>query len=333
MRPNTMKTLLVLVASIAVAGLIATSARAAAPSNTSPPTIAGTLMQGRTLTAGRGTWSNSPTTFFYRWQRCSADGTACANIDNAAQRTYRLTAADVDNTMRVVVTASNSDGQASANSKVSDVVSANTAPKNTVKPSLTGTAQPGEELTAASGTWTGGVRTFAYQWQRCDTAGANCTDVGGATGKTYGVRGIDLDHTLRVVVTATNLAGSTNATSDNSAIVKSAATPPPTGGTVNHRPTIVILSVRFVGARVYARFRVCDDSRRNVSITERDSKSGVPSYTRRFRTLVPPRPCAAVSRSWLPAPRFRHGRYTLTLTARDALGLTSLRPARRTFFR
>jgi hypothetical protein len=235
--------------------------------------------------------------------------------------------------VRVVVTASNSDGQTSANSKVSDIVAANTAPKNTVKPSVSGIAQPGEELTAVNGTWTGGIRTFAYQWQRCDTAGANCVDVAGATGKTYGVRGIDVDHTLRVIVTAKNLAGSTNAISDNSAIVKPATTPPPSGGTVNRRPTIVILSVRFVGARVYARFRVCDDSRRNVNIIERDSKPRVPPYTRRFRTLVPPRPCAAATRSWLPAPRFRHGRYTLTLTARDALGLTSLRPARRTFFR
>ncbi len=86
------------------------------------------------------------------------------------------------------------------------------------------------------------------------------------------------------------------------------------------------------GATVYARFRACDDSRKNVSITERDSKPGVPSYTRRFRTLVPPRTCAALTRHWLPAPRFRHGRYTLTLTARDFAGLTS-RPVSRTFFR
>ncbi len=290
-------------------------------------------MQGRTLPASNGTWSSNPTTFFYRWQRCSADGTACGNIDNAAQKTYKLTAADVDNTMRVVVTASNSDGQTSANSKVSDVVSANTAPKNTVKPSITGVAQPGEELTAANGTWTGGVRTFAYQWQRCDTAGANCTDVAGATGKTYGVRGIDVDHTLRVVVKATSLAGSTTANSDVSAVVKAptAPTPPPTT-TTNHRPTIAILSVRFVGASVYARFRVCDDSRKNLSIVQRDSKPRVPSYTRRFRTLVPPKTCAALTRHWLPAARFRHGRYTLTLSARDFAGLTS-RPVSRTFFR
>jgi hypothetical protein len=332
MRPITMKMLFALVASIAVAGLLAALARAAAPINTSPPTVTGTLMQDRTLTASNGTWSNNLTTFFYRWQRCAADGTACTNIDNAALKTYRLAAADVDHTVRVVVTASNSDGQTSANSKASDLVSANTDPKNTVKPSVSGTAQPGEELTASDGTWTGGVRTFAYQWQRCDTAGANCTDVAGATGKTYGVRGIDVDHTLRVVVKATNLAGSTTVNSDVSAVVKAptAPTPPPTAA--NRRPTIAILSIRFVGANVYARFRVCDDSLKNVNITERDSKPRVPSYTRRFRTLVPPRTCAALTRHWLPAARFRHGRYTLTLTARDFAGLAS-RPVSRTFFR
>jgi hypothetical protein len=93
-----------------------------------------------------------------------------------------------------------------------------------------------------------------------------------------------------------------------------------------------ILSVRFAGARVYARMRVCDDSRKNLTMIERDSKPGVLSYTRRFATLVPPRPCAALTRSWLPVSRFRHGRYTLTLWARDKSGKTSL-PARRTFVR
>jgi hypothetical protein len=84
--------------------------------------------------------------------------------------------------------------------------------------------------------------------------------------------------------------------------------------------------------RVYARLRACDDSRKNLTIIERDSKPGVLSYTRRFTTLVPPRPCAALTRSWRPAPRFRHGRYTITVWARDKSGKTS-RPASRTFLR
>ena len=331
MKKNTIRTLLALTVSVAAAGLLATSALAVAPANTTPPTISGTVQQGKTLTATNGTWSNNPTTFAYRWQRCAADGTGCTNIDNAASRTYTLRLADVDHTVRVAVTASNADGQTVAYSKVSDVVSGRTAPVNTAKPAISGLTQPGEELTATNGTWTGGPRTFAYQWQRCDTAGTGCTDAAGASGKAYGVRVADVDHTLRVVVTATNLAGSTNATSDVTAVVKTATTPPPTG-TVNKRPTITIISARFVGAKLYARFRVCDDSLKNVSILERDSKPGVASYTRTFRTLVPPRTCSALTRSWIPASRFKHGRYTFTLTARDAGRLLS-RPASRTFFR
>jgi len=77
--------------------------------------------------------------------------------------------------------------------------------------------------------------------------------------------------------------------------------------------------------------RVCDDSRKRLNIIERDSRRGVPAYVRRFRTLVVPRPCSALTRSWLPAPRFRH-RITITLWARDLAGLTS-RPAARTIVR
>jgi hypothetical protein len=137
-------------------------------------------------------------------------GAGCANIDNAVQRTYLLTPADVDHTVRVAVTASNQDGQASASSQTSDVVSATTAPRNTSAPTISGTAQVGEELTATRGTWTGGVRSYSYQWQRCDVTGEGCADVTGAAGTSYGVRGADVGHTLRVTVTATNLAGPTS---------------------------------------------------------------------------------------------------------------------------
>ena len=39
-------------------------------------------------------------------------------------------------------------------------------PQNTAKPSVTGDAVVGEELTASNGTWTGGVDSYSYQWQR-----------------------------------------------------------------------------------------------------------------------------------------------------------------------
>jgi len=324
--------LIVPLIALVAAGVIATVARAAVPTNTSPPTITGTLEKGMTLTAHNGTWTGAPTTFFYKWQRCAADGTACNGINGASSKRYTLTSADVDHTVRVRVTASNADGQTAAFSKTSDLVSDNQAPKNTARPTVSGTPQPGEELTATTGSWTGGSMTFTYQWQRCDTSGAACVDVTGASGQTYGVRAADVGHTLRVAVTAKNLDGSTTVNSDTTAVVHSPASAArPT--TANRRPSITILSVRFVGARIYVRFRTCDDSNRNVNVLERDSKPHVPSYSRRFRTLSAPHPCAALTRSWMPAPRFRHGRFTVRLTARDGFGLTSLRAAQRTFFR
>lgn len=318
-------------AAVLSTGVLVATASAAAPTNTALPTISGTEQQGKTLTASPGTWTGSPS-FSYRWQRCAADGTSCGNIDNAASKTYRLTAADVGHAVRVVVTATNSDGTSSASSKPTGVISGTAAPVNTSRPTISGTAQAGEVLTADAGTWTGGVRSFAYQWQRCDAAGASCVDVADATGKTFGVRSADVGNTLRVTVTATNLAGSTKVTSDRTDVVKPASAPvtPPAA---NHRPTIVILGVHFVGKRLYVRFRVCDDSRRNVAITERDTKPGVRAYTRHFRTLVPPRSCSVLTRSWFPAPRFMHGRYTIRLSARDAFGLVSLRVATRTIVR
>jgi hypothetical protein len=318
--------------SLVAAGVITTAAWAAAPSNTTTPTITGTPKKGMTLTAHHNEWTNNPTSFTYRWQRCGADGTGCAGI-GATGKTYTLVAADVDHTVRVRVTAANADGSSTAFSKPTDVISDNNGPTNTTKPTITGTPMPGEELTASNGTWTGGATSFAYQWQRCDTAGAGCADVVGATGKTYGVRAADVGHTLRVQVTAKNASGSTTATSDVTAAVHTASTPSPAQSAANRRPTVAIIGARFAGRRLFVRMRVCDDSRRNVKIRERDSKPHVLSYVRNFRTLAPPRNCAALTRSWFPAPRFRHGRYTVTLMARDAHGLWSLRAARRTFFR
>ena len=105
------------------------------------------------------------------------------------------------------------------------MISGTSAPVNTARPTVSGTPQPGEELTAATGTWSNGVRTYAFQWQRCDAAGANCNDVTGATGRTYGVRAADIGGTIRVSVTATNLVGSNTATSDRTEVVKT-GTPP-----------------------------------------------------------------------------------------------------------
>jgi hypothetical protein len=298
-----------------------------APVNIEPPTITGTPRVGETLTARNGTWENSPTDFRYRWLRCNPGGNNCALLA-ADGSTYRVGQDDVGSTMRVRVTAVNADGATNARSEQTDVVGSNAAPLgNTARPTISGEARVGQELTASEGTWTGSPTSFAFQWQRCNIDAIACLEVTGATGRTYGVRLADLGFRLRVQVEARKDGRSGTATSAPTAVVQ------PTTPVTNARPTLRILKVTFLGARIYVRFRVCDDTPRNLGILVRETRPGVPPAFRRFATRVPPRPCGAYTRSWLPAERFRGpGRYTVTLRARDASGRTSL-PAQRTFRR
>lgn len=214
---------------IAISGALAGSAVAAAPSNTTQPSISGKEMTGQTLTANKGQWTGNPTDFDYQWQRCNRNGESCGNISGQTNDTYKLTDNDVGNTVRVQVTAKNGDGATSANSKETDVISGDAAPRNTQKPTISGKPAVGETLTADPGVWAEGP-TFSYQWQQCDKDGAKCQDINGATGKTYGVRAGDKDNTLRVEVTGKNLVDSTKANSDTTTVVTGAAgSPPPVG--------------------------------------------------------------------------------------------------------
>ena len=317
---------------VLVCGLFAApgaqAAAKAAPVNTAPPTISGTPPVGQTLTASDGTWTNTPTSYTYQWLRCNGGGNNCVSVANGTQKTYTLVGADAGHTMRVNVTATNADGSGSARSDQTTVVAPATstaAPKNTAPPTITGTPKAGQVLTADPGSWSGNPTSYTYEWQRCDADVAACSNVSGATAKTYSVQAGDVGYRLRVRVTARNSKGSTTASSAITSIVQPAAR------ITNHRPTLSIISVLFAGETVYARFRICDDSFKNLSIIETDSRPGKLSYTRRFATLAPPRPCGVYTRHWTPVARFRGpGRYTVTLRARDKSGLTSL-PARRSF--
>lgn len=321
------------VAAIAFAAVVGIGSAAvqAPPVNDEEPTITGTPRVGQTLTAQNGTWSNSPITFQYQWQRCNAAGASCSNIRLANQRTLRLVASDAGRTIRVRVTAVNADGAGTARSAPTDVVQpaagGGQAPRNTARPTISGDPQAGETLTANDGTWANSPTSFTYQWQRCDIDAIVCGAVPGATGKTYGVRAADVGFRIRVEVTARNASGSASATSNPSGIVV------PSTPITNNRPTIAIISIRFTGARVYARVRICDDDARNLRILVGEARPGKRSASRSFATRVPPRPCGAYTRNWLPAQRFRgSGRYTVTLRARDSGGATS-RTVRRSFRR
>src|SRR6185437_14488349 len=149
---------------------------------------------------------------------------ACASITGATAKTYLLTSADVGSTLRIVVTATNKGGSGTATSAATAVVQPPpTPPANTSPPTISGTTQDGQTLTASPGTWTGTQPiTYTYQWQRCDSSGANCNPIAGATSTGYTAKLGDAGSTLTVAVTATNAPGSMTATAAPTAPVQSA---------------------------------------------------------------------------------------------------------------
>lgn len=189
------------------------------PKNLGPPVVTGAAQVGQRLVATSGSWTESPGSFGYQWQRCEASGAGCTNIAGATGTQYLLATEDAGTTVRVSVTARNRYGSGTAHSTATAVVLASQAPTNTTLPTITGTPQVGQTLTASTGAWTDSPTAFGYQWRRCDSAGANCVDVSGATSGTYTVAPADSGSTIRVAVTATNAFGATTVVSVQTAVV------------------------------------------------------------------------------------------------------------------
>jgi len=115
-------------------------------------------------------------------------------------------------------------GQPSAGRAVSNV-----KPKPKTLPTISGTAEVGFTLIATRGTWANKPTSFHFAWTRCNSTGAACLPIGGATAKIYTLTVTDIGHTIRVNVTAHNSSGSTTATSAATAVIPSSGCPPGTG--------------------------------------------------------------------------------------------------------
>jgi GH25 family lysozyme M1 (1,4-beta-N-acetylmuramidase) len=208
----------------------------------SPPLIVGTPQTGRLLAATSGDWDGGkPVSFGYQWQTCDAVGAGCTPIAGAVKQSYTPTAVDVGHALVVSITAQTAGGTAVANSPATLAVASSgtpapAAPAATTPPTIQGTAQVGQTLSALVGTWTGSPTAFAYQWRRCATNGAACAAIPGAGATSYMATPDDIGASLSLVVTATGKGGSRSATTPATAVVAPAPVPAPVVGSAIAQP-------------------------------------------------------------------------------------------------
>jgi len=282
----TLAALVAVVTAFAGSGFAEGSAAQAnyAPANTAPPTISGTAQIGQTLTASIGTWTYQSTpTYTYAWSRCNEIGANCATISGATGATYVVQTVDGNDTLRVTVTASNAQGSGSAVSSQTSLIPLSTnAPRSSAAPTISGTAQVGQTLSTSTGSWTyQSAPSYAFQWERCDTAGNSCATISGANSTSYNLSSADLNHTMRVIVTARNAQGTASATSAQTAVVSNPGSTgaTPIGGGKTSIPAasvalpdrLIIDGVQFQPTRLtnrstfLARFHVSDSNGHSVS--------------------------------------------------------------------
>ena len=204
---------------------------------TGAPTISGTAQVGGTLTADTSRIADADglTNVNYGYQWISSDGTTDTDISGETDAAYTLVADDVGRTIKVRVTfTDDAENETTLTSTATDevdfAVQQQTANNPaTGSPTISGTAQVGEMLTAdTSGiTDTDGLTnvTYSYQWLGDDT------DIAGATSSTYTLVADDEGQTIKVRVIVTDDAENETTLTSTATAVVAAPEPPakPTG--------------------------------------------------------------------------------------------------------
>ena len=171
------------------------------------PVISGSAVAGSTLSASTGTFTGEGLVYTYQWLR---EGVP---ISAAKSATYLLAGADVGHKISVVVTATNTGGEASETSTLTATVAPAAPVATATVPVISGSAIVGSTLSATTGTFTGEGLVYTYQWLRDGVA------ISGAKSAGYLLTGADNGHKVSVVVSATNGGGAASETSLSSATV------------------------------------------------------------------------------------------------------------------
>jgi outer membrane protein assembly factor BamB len=178
-----------------------------APVNQTPPTIDGPGQTAHFDAADVGIWSELPSTYTYQWELCDGAGANCADIGGASNLSFTPPVADVGSTLRVKVTATNGVGSSTAVESAATAPIVEAPPENLTLPTVSGTDEQGQMLTATHGTWTGVPTGYSFQWLRCPGYPSPCTPIGGAIGSTYTLAAADVGNEVEVQVIASNAGG------------------------------------------------------------------------------------------------------------------------------
>ena len=207
------------------------------PTNSAVPVLTGTARTGQSLSATTGSWTGTPTSWSYKWQRSLTSGGSLIDIAGATNPTYTVSEFDVGYFIKVSVSATNGIGTSSAASSLATGAVVDIAPSNTAIPAITGTARTGETVTSSKGSWSSAPAsstTFAYQWKRANAVGGTYNNIPSATDRTYELTDADIDKFIKVSVIATNsigaslasLSGATSIVVDlNDSVVPTTSTP------------------------------------------------------------------------------------------------------------
>jgi hypothetical protein len=184
----------------------------------SAPTIQGTVQVAQAIRALPAVWTVPTRTEKYQWQRCDADGTNCVDIPGAGGQDYKVTVADKTHAL-VVHEIATSPGRSATADSAAAVVADQPLPVATIVPIVAGSPARAASLQATRGSWSNDPTSFSYAWLRCDSSGASCAAIPGATRAGYVLQSADVGSTVTVAVTAINTEGSTIAAATPTAVI------------------------------------------------------------------------------------------------------------------
>ena len=202
---------------------------------TGAPAISGTAQVGQTLTADISAIADADglDTASYSYQWIANDGTSDTDIAGATDSTYTLVAADEGKTIKVRMSFTDDAGYGETlTSAATAAVDAAPNSPATGAPTITGTAQVGQTLTAdiSAIADADGLDTASYSYQWIANDGTSDTDIAGATDSTYTLAAGDQGRTIKVRVSFTDDAGyGETLTSAATAAVDAAPNSPATG--------------------------------------------------------------------------------------------------------